>query len=180
MSQCERTLKVKILPFTSYLLSMIMSYTLGYALWTEGFLQLRIFFFLDLFVILLFLKYFIDFPQLFIYFWLHWVFVAARGPSPVAVSGGYPSLRCAGLSLRWPLPLQSMGSRRVDLGSRGTWAQQLRLAGPERRLSSCDSRAQLLCGMWDPPGPGLKPTSPALAGGSSSTAPPGKSLRLRI
>ena len=25
----------------------------------------------------------------FIYFWLHWVFVAARGPSLVAASGGY-------------------------------------------------------------------------------------------
>ena len=33
-----------------------------------------------------------------------------------------------------------------------------------RRLSSCGSRAQLLCGMWDPPRPGLEPVSPALAG----------------
>ena len=29
----------------------------------------------------------------------------------------------------------------------------------ERRLSSCGSRAQLLHGMWDPPGPGLEPMS---------------------
>ena len=43
-----------------------------------------------------------------------------------------------------------------------------------RRLSSCGSRAQLLCGMWDPPRPGLKPVSPALAGRLSTTAPPGK------
>ena len=42
------------------------------------------------------------------------------------------------------------------------------------RLSSCGSRAQLLCGMWDPPRPGLKPVSPALAGRLSTTAPPGK------
>ena len=43
-----------------------------------------------------------------------------------------------------------------------------------RRLSSCGSRAQLLRGTWDPPRPGLEPTSPALAGSVSTTAPPGK------
>ena len=43
-----------------------------------------------------------------------------------------------------------------------------------RRLSSCGSRAQLLCGMWDLPRPGLEPVSPALAGGFLTTAPPGK------
>ena len=43
-----------------------------------------------------------------------------------------------------------------------------------RRLSNCASWAQLLRGMWDPPGPGLKPVSPALAGRLSTTAPPGK------
>ena len=43
-----------------------------------------------------------------------------------------------------------------------------------RRLSSCGSRAQLLHGMWDLPGPGLEPVSPALAGRLSTTAPPGK------
>ena len=43
-----------------------------------------------------------------------------------------------------------------------------------RRLSNCGSRAQLLRGMWDPPGPGLEPVSPALAGRFSTTAPPGK------
>ena len=44
-----------------------------------------------------------------------------------------------------------------------------------RRLSNCGSRAQLLCGMWDLPGPGLEPMSPALAGGFLTTVPPGKS-----
>ena len=43
-----------------------------------------------------------------------------------------------------------------------------------RRLSSCGSRAQSLHGMWDLPRPGLEPTSPALAGRLSTTAPPGK------
>ena len=43
-----------------------------------------------------------------------------------------------------------------------------------RRLSSCGSRAQLLCGMWDLPRSRLEPMSPALAGRFSTTAPPGK------
>ena len=42
------------------------------------------------------------------------------------------------------------------------------------RLSNCGSRVQLLHGMWDLPRPGLEPMSPALAGRSSTTAPPGK------
>ena len=45
-----------------------------------------------------------------------------------------------------------------------------------RRLSNCGSRAQLLCGIWDLPVPGLEPVSPALAGGFLTTAPPGKPL----
>ena len=45
----------------------------------------------------------------------------------------------------------------------------------ERRLSSCGAQAQLLHGMWDLPGPGLEPVSPALAGGFLTTAQPGKS-----
>ena len=45
-----------------------------------------------------------------------------------------------------------------------------------RRLSSCGSRAQPLCGMWDLPRPGHEPVSPASAGGFSTTAPPGKPL----
>ena len=61
------------------------------------------------------------------------------------------------------------GSRCAGLSSCGTQAL-------ECRLSSCSSWAQLLHGMWDPPGPGLEPVSPALAGGFSTTAPPGKPL----
>ena len=34
-----------------------------------------------------------------IYFWLHWIFVAACGLSLVAASKGYSTLRCAGFSL---------------------------------------------------------------------------------
>ena len=66
---------------------------------------------------------------LFIYFWLCWVFVAVRGLSLVAVSGGYSSLRFARFSLRWLLLLRSTGSRCVGFSSFGTWAQQLWLTG---------------------------------------------------
>ena len=31
-----------------------------------------------------------------------------------------------------------------------------------RRPSNCGSRAQLLCGMWDPPRPGLEPVVPCI------------------
>ena len=89
------------------------------------------------------------------------------GLSLAGVSGGYSSLQCTGLSLQWPLLLQSTGSRRTGFSSCGSWA-------PERRLSSCGARAQPLHSMWDPHGPGLEPMSPALAGGLPITAPPGK------
>ena len=59
----------------------------------------------------------------FIYFWLRWVFVAVRGFSLVAASGGYSSLQCAGLSLRWLLLRQSTGSRHAGFSSYGMWAQ---------------------------------------------------------
>ena len=50
---------------------------------------------------------------------------------------------------------------------------------PELRLSSCGTRAQPLHSMWDPPGRGIKPVSPTLAGGLPTTAPPGKPQELR-
>ena len=61
------------------------------------------------------------------------------------------------------------GSRHAGFSSCGSQAL-------ERGLSSCGSRAQLLRSMWDLPGPGLKPVSPALAGRFLTTAPPGKHL----
>ena len=61
--------------------------------------------------------------NLFIYFWLCWVFVAVRGLSLVAASGGYSWLRCVGFSLRWLLLLRSTGSTHAGFSSCGTWAQ---------------------------------------------------------
>ena len=63
---------------------------------------------------------FINFIYLFI--WLRWVFVAARGLSLVEASGGYSSLRCVGFSLRWLLLLRSTGSRHAGFSSCGTRA----------------------------------------------------------
>ena len=67
--------------------------------------------------------------------------------------------------------LQSRGSGVVACGLRSCDSRAL-----ERRLSSCGAWAQLPRGMWDFPGPGLEPMSPALAGGFLTTVPPGKSL----
>ena len=77
---------------------------------------------------------FFFFINLFINFWLRWVFLAACGLSLVAASGGYSSLRRAGSSLRWLLLLQSTGSRHAGFSSCG-------LQAVERRLSSYGARA---------------------------------------
>ena len=97
-----------------------------------------------------------------------------RVPPPAEASGCHSSLRWAGLSLRWPLPLGAWA-----LGTRASVVVAHRLSSCgsqalERRLSSCGTQAQLLRGMWDLPGPGLDPVSPALAGWFSTTVPPGK------
>ena len=71
----------------------------------------------------------------------------------------------------------------AELGLLGLWASAVAARGLsscgeralERSLSSCGALALLLRGMWDLPGPGLEPMSPALAGGFLTTAPPGKS-----
>ena len=97
--------------------------------------------------------------------------------SLVAVSGVGATLHCGvrascygGFSC---CGVQSLGTQSSvvaghRLSSCGSWALHL-------RLSSCGSQAELLCGMWNLPGPVIQPVSPALAGGLPSTEPPGKS-----
>ena len=60
------------------------------------------------------------------YFWLHWVFGAMHGLSVVALSGGYSSLWCSGLSLQSLLLLQSTGSKSVGFSSCHVQLQGLR------------------------------------------------------
>ena len=60
-----------------------------------------------------------------------------------------------GFSLRWLLLLRGTGSGACGLSNWGKWAK-------------------LLLGMWDLPGPGTEPVSPASAGGFLTTEPPGK------
>ena len=86
------------------------------------------------------------------------------------------SLQCTGFSLQWPVLSRSRGSRHTGFSSCGCGLSSCGSQAPERRLSNCGARAQLLRGMWDLPRPGLEPMSPALAGGFLTTAPPGKSL----
>ena len=56
---------------------------------------------------------------------------------------------CCGAQVRRHVGFSSCGTRALD-----------------RRLSSCGAGAQFLHGMWDLPGPGIEPASPALAGDS--------------
>ena len=110
---------------------------------------------------------------LFIYFWLCWIFVAVCGLSLVAASEatlrfGVRASHCSGFSCCGAWALGAWASVVVvrRLSSCGSGALECRLSG-------CGARASLLRGMWDLPRPGIKPVSPALAGGFLTTAPPG-------
>ena len=59
---------------------------------------------------------------------------------------------------------RSWALRCTGFSNCGSWVQQLWLP------------AQLLSGMWNLPGPGIEPMSPALAGGFFTTESPGKPL----
>ena len=52
----------------------------------------------------------------------------------------------------------------TDFNSCSTWALG-------HRLNSCGTQAKLLQAMWDLPGPGVEPMSPALAGGQVDSLP---------
>ena len=98
------------------------------------------------------------------------LFAAVRGLLIVVTSRCGARALGAWASVVVPCGLSSCGSQALEhkLSSCGSWAL-------ECRLSSCGTRASLLCGMWDLPRPGLKPVSPALAGGFLATVPPRKS-----
>ena len=85
--------------------------------------------------------YLINLRILFIYFWLHWVFVAVRGLSLVAASGGY-SLLCSAWASHCG------GFSCCGAGTLGVWASVVVACG----LSSYGSRALegrlSSCGAW--------------------------------
>ena len=96
---------------------------------------------------------------------LRTAFLQLQQAGATQLCGTQPSL-CSGFSFCGAQAVGTQDSVVVarELSSCGSWTL-------EHRLSSCGARAQLLCGMWDLPRPGLKPVSPALAGGFLTTAP---------
>ena len=78
--------------------------------------------------------------------------------------------------------LSSCSSRASPCGgfSCGTWAlghegvSSYHYGALEHRVSSCDTRAQLLHTMWYSPRPEIEPMFPALVAGFVTTKPPGK------
>ena len=99
----------------------------------------------------------------YLFIWLLCALFGAHRLPLVAASGGCSSLPCMGVFSLWLLLLQSTGSRCTGFS-----------VAAVHGLSNCDTRALLLHGMWNLPRSGIKPVSPALAGGFFTTEPPGK------
>ena len=104
------------------------------------------------------LFYFNFWKKFFFFFRLWWVFVAMSA-----------------------LPyLQTRDSHRSGFFCCAAWApahwgfRSCSSRALEHRRRSWGARAQSFHGMWDPPGSGIEPTSPAFAGQLSTTEPPGK------
>ena len=95
---------------------------------------------------------------------LGWVFIAVRWLSPGVVIGDCSLI----VMLGFLLVVASLG---VEHGLQSTWTFVAVTPG----LSSWGAQAQLLCGMWNHPEPGIKPVSPTFAGRFLTTVPPGKS-----
>ena len=94
-------------------------------------------------------------------------------------------LPCVGFSARWPLPLQSLGSRAGPsvaaargLSRRGPWAQPSWPVGSGAQAEQGGAQAQELRCTWDRLGSGIEPAPPALTGRLSPTVLPGKSYPL--
>ena len=108
--------------------------------------------------------------QLYIY-----IYIICVGSS--LLRAGFVQLQRAGATLRCGAQASHCGG----FSCCGAWALGMQdSVAAARMLSSCGARAQLLRGMWDSPRPGIKPVSPALAGGFLTTAPPGKSQTLSL
>ena len=96
------------------------------------------------------------------------------GLSLVAVIGAPLWVRCRGFSLQWSL-FRRRGSRACGSAASACGPGSYGPQALRNRPISCCTQTQLLPGMWDRPRPGIKPMSPALAGGFFTAEPPGKS-----
>ena len=92
-----------------------------------------------------------------LYFWLCWVFMAARAFLRLRLLGATP---CCGAQAAHCGSLEARGLRQLQ--PVGSWAL-------EHRLNSCGTWAQLLSSRCDLPGSGIEPVFPALAGGFLAT-----------
>ena len=113
------------------------------------------------------------FMFIFIHFWLCWVLAASWAFSSCREQGLLSSCRpqaahCTGFAC---CRAQAAGRSRVR--SCGVWALG-------RRFSSCGTQALLPPGVWDLPGPGIEPVSPALASKFLTADPPGKPQNLNL
>ena len=116
-----------------------------------------------------------DTPRLTIFFFNNFIFLAVlglcccQGFSPVAASSGYALVLVHRLLVAVATLLWCTGTRACGISN--CISQAL-----DHRLNSCGTWAQLLCGTWDLPGPGIKPMSRALTGRFFTTEPPGKPI----
>ena len=100
---------------------------------------------------------------LFIYFWLHWVFVALHGL--------FSSCSERGLlfdEVHWLLTEVVSLVEHRPLVHR---LQQMQQAGSRSCGSGAEEGGLSSCGLWNLPGPGIGSTSPALAGRFLATLP---------
>ena len=111
---------------------------------------------------------------LFLY-WPCWVFAAARTFLQLQREGPALQSWCVRFSLQRFLLLWSpvsKGARASVVVGRGLSSCSSRAL--EHKPNGCDAQASFLHGMWDLPGPGIKPVSASLAGRFFTTESPGK------
>ena len=102
-------------------------------------------------------------------------------------------LAVLGLPCCWGLPLDTASRHESPLQHAGFLLQRLLFwgalaigirtsagaaPGSSERAQALWGQAQLLHGPREPPGPGIRPVSPALAGGFFTTEPPRKPLQI--
>ena len=114
--------------------------------------------------------------EFFFYYFFINMFVLGCGVLVVVHGLSLVGRWCAGFSLQWLLLLWSVGCRCVGAKHMGfsiavCGLRSCHLCG----CSSFGTLALLPQGMWDLPGPGIEPMSPALQDRFLTTGPPGKS-----